>query len=370
MRNQNLICLSVFLILAFSVRGFAASDPYYHTEDPLAGGGEKESGFPKTIESCQKSVVNIQTNKEFRTRVNQPDDLNGKMWRDYFERPDSPERIIQYKSEGSGVVIDNKGLIITNAHVVNGATAIQVVFADKKELPALVVGRNDAEDLALLELADPEVDLSSFSQAVNFGDSEKIQVGEEVFAIGNPLGYKHTVTKGILSAKSREVMDGSRVVMKEMLQTDASINPGNSGCPLFDANGKMVGLVTLKDSRADRIGFAIPVNRIKQILPELKAQNKNDITRLEKFCDRFGFVPGETRNAGGTRRVEILNVNKNAAAEKTGIQSGDVILGFQNQKIGDVNDLLEKASEIKSGERISIIIQRNEKIFFTYMVAK
>ncbi|MBI4970220.1 MAG: trypsin-like peptidase domain-containing protein [Candidatus Omnitrophica bacterium] len=267
-------------------------------------------------------------------------------------------------------MIDNKGLIITNAHVVNGATAIQVVFADKKELPALVVGRNDAEDLALLELADPEVDLSSFSQAVNFGDSEKIQVGEEVFAIGNPLGYKHTVTKGILSAKSREVMDGSRVVMKEMLQTDASINPGNSGCPLFDANGKMVGLVTLKDSRADRIGFAIPVNRIKQILPELKAQNKNDITRLEKFCDRFGFVPGETRNAGGTRRVEILNVNKNAAAEKTGIQSGDVILGFQNQKIGDVNDLLEKASEIKSGERISIIIQRNEKIFFTYMVAK
>ena len=187
---------------------------------------------------------------------------------DFFEKffGDMPKREYKQRSLGSGFIIDREGYILTNNHVVERAQSIKVKLTDSKEYDATVIGKDPKTDIALIKI-NAKQDLP----VATFGDSDKLEVGDWVVAIGNPFGLEHTVTQGIVSAKGRVIGAGP---YDDFIQTDASINPGNSGGPLFNLKGEVVGINTAIVSGGQGIGFAIPINVVRDLLPQLKSKGK------------------------------------------------------------------------------------------------
>jgi serine protease Do len=210
----------------------------------------------------------------------------------FFMRPGPGGGDRRAKSLGSGFIVDPRGFVVTNAHVVAGAEDIQVRLNDDREFPATVVGKDPKLDLALLRI-DGATNLS----ATVLGDSDGLRVGEWVLAIGNPFGLGHTVTLGITSAKDRSIGAGP---YDAFIQTDASINPGNSGGPLFNLRGEVVGIPTAIRQGAQGIGFAVPVNALKDVLPQLR--DKGAVTR-GKLGVRIQHVTGDLAKGFGWCRT-------------------------------------------------------------------
>lgn len=212
------------------------------------------------------------------------------------------------KGSGSGVVVDaERGIILTNLHVIENAHEIQIMHANGRSYNAKLLGRDAQYDLAVLELIDPPVDLT----AVTFGNSEALAVGQRVLAIGNPFGLNRTLTTGIISSLGRSVKGASGALMKGLIQTDAAINPGNSGGPLLDSDGRMIGLNTAILSQSGDsagIGFAVPVNVIRRFLPELIEQGR--VLRPE-----LGWILVDTNQGPMIRRVA-----NNGPADAAGLQ--------------------------------------------------
>lgn len=265
---------------------------------------------------------------------------------------------------GSGFIISPDGYILTNEHVINGAQKIEVTIGEGKPVPARVAGSDYDLDLAVLK-----VDAGPSLPTLSMGDSDKIKVGNWVVAIGNPYGLDHTVTVGVVSAKSRPVQVENRSY-KNLLQTDAAINPGNSGGPLLNLEGEVIGINTAVAAQAQGIGFVIPINTVKSVLEEL--MSKGHITRPwlgvqvqslnEQMASYFGL-----KNTDGAL---VAGVVSGSPADKAGLQQGDVILKIDQQEIKNPDDLVNDIKGLKIGQRIVLLVQRQGKSLDIPLVIK
>jgi serine protease Do len=247
---------------------------------------------------------------------------------------------------GSGVVIDAEGFILTNAHVIEGAAAIHVRTEDGDDIDAAVVGRDPDTDLALLKAAD-----SSGLRPAPLGDSDRAQPGEWVVAIGSPFGLHHTVTTGILSAKARG--DGSGL---DFLQTDAAVNPGNSGGPLFDLNGNVIGIaVGILSERGQNIGlnFAIPINTVKEVLPQLR---RGTVVHGSLGIDTRTLTRAAARLLGidAPEALLVTAVDPEGPAARAGIEAGDALLGLAAPRTATARELRREVWRTSPGTPVRI----------------
>jgi serine protease Do len=254
---------------------------------------------------------------------------------------------------GSGFVIDPDGYIVTNNHVVEDATEITIRFADGRELPAKVLGRDPKTDLALLKVE------ATGLAAVPVGDSSALQVGEPVMAIGNPFGLEQTVTTGIVSATGRVIGQGP---YDDFIQTDASINPGNSGGPLINARGQAVGINTAIFSRTGGsvgIGFAIPINLARPVVTQLAAQGH--VTRGWLGVSIQTLTPELARSfkAEGRTGVLVSDVIDGSPAAKGGLRRGDVILSYDGRTISRIDALPRVVAETPVGRAVTLTVVRD-----------
>ncbi len=258
------------------------------------------------------------------------------------------------RSSGSGFIIRKDGLIITNNHVVEGASEIMVNLPDEREYQATVLGRDPKTDLAVLKV-ESEQDLP----VANLGDSENLRVGDWVMAIGNPFGLNNTVTAGIVSAKGRTIGAGP---YDDFIQTDASINPGNSGGPLFNEKGEVVGINTAIFGNGGGnigIGFAIPINLAKQLVPDL--ETKGHVTRgwLGVAIQKLTKELAESLGLNDSNGALVANVTPDSPADKGGVERGDVIVGYDGQKVKENSDLPLLVAATKVGTKVPIEVLRD-----------
>lgn len=313
--------------------------------------------FTTIAKTVNPAVVNIRTVKIMKGggRVFRhfwgPFQKDDRM-REFFEKFNRPDQQRDYKqrSLGSGFIIDPNGLIVTNNHVVDGADQILAIMSDGKEYEAEIVGKDPNTDLALIKIKSGE----DFP-VVTLGDSDGLNVGEWVVAIGNPFGLEQTVTAGIVSAKGRVIGSGP---YDDFIQTDASINPGNSGGPLINMNGEVIGINTAIIASGQGIGFAIPVNLAKGIIKQLETSGEvtrgwlgvgiQDITK--EIADYYGLKDG--------KGVLVQQVFPGDPADKAGINPKDIILEVNGKPVENSRELTRVIAGINVGETASIKILR------------
>ncbi|NUO01671.1 MAG: trypsin-like peptidase domain-containing protein [Saprospiraceae bacterium] len=281
---------------------------------------------------------------------------------DYFTR-DVTE--IQ-RGTGSAFVWDNKGHIVTNYHVIQGADKAQVTLSDRSVWPAKLVGVAPEKDLAVLK-----IDIAASKlRPIPVGISENLRVGQSVYAIGNPFGLDQTLTTGVVSALGREIQSVAGIPIRDVIQSDAAINPGNSGGPLLDSSGKLIGVNTAIYSPSGAsagIGFSIPVDVVRWVVPELIQYGKVKRPSLGVELARQQIV-----QRLGLEGALVLDVIKNSAAERAGIQPtyrdrsgairlGDIIVGINNEKITSNNDLYLALEQYNPGESVKIKLLRDER---------
>lgn len=345
-----------------------------------AQAGEIENNvYVQLAKKAVPSVVNISTLSTIRPQPysgNQGDPFR-RFFEDYFryhggmpggpgggdseEGPPVPGtpggKAPQAMSLGTGFIIDSSGLILTNNHVVAGADEIKIHFteeADEKPTDGEVVGRDVELDVALIR-----VKTKRQMQPLEFGDSDALQVGEYVAAVGNPFGQGHSVTHGIISAKGRAAPE---FPLAKYIQTDAPINPGNSGGPLLNLKGQVIGINNAIDQRAQGIGFAIPINAVKAVLPQLK--NKGSVTRgyIGVLVNPLG--PEVARKIGAPEELVapfVTHVYPGDPADKAGLQAYDVILEFNEQRIKSFSDLISTVTLVPVGTTVPVKILRSGK---------
>jgi serine protease Do len=335
-------------------------EAFWREPDDVVAADGIHSRFAQLARDTAAGVVNVHTSK---TIVQRPFLFPGMPFPDPFgeffglpeghpeprRRQPSP-REFRVPSLGSGFVISEDGYIVTNNHVVDGVDTIKVIFHDGAELEAEIVGQDPKTDIALLKVDSPEPLL-----ALPLGDSEAVLPGDWVVAIGNPFGLEHTVTAGIVSAKGRDIGQGP---YDDFIQTDAAINPGNSGGPLLNLAGQVIGINTAINPRANTIGFAVPVNLAKEILPQLRESGR--VTRgwlgvmiqpvSPELAKAFG-LPDE-------RGALVSQVTPGSPADEAGLKRGDVIVEYAGSGIERMRDLPRAVSATQPGERVELVVVR------------
>lgn len=278
----------------------------------------------------------------------------------YGQRTPQPQ-----KGLGTGFIIEANGLIITNNHVIQGADQIEVQLSDesKKTYKAEVIGTDPKTDIALIKIK-----IKKKLPTIPLGSSEKLLPGEWVAAFGNPLGLGHTITKGIISAKGREVEE---LGIFPFLQTDASINPGNSGGPLVNLKGEVIGVNTFIIRGAQGLGFAVPIDGVKQILPDLKSKGR--VTRGYIGISFMPLNPRAVKALGlkDDKGMMIVNVDENSSAAKSGLKAYDIILEVNDSEITSSRSLQNAVAQIPVGQKMKIKILRDgKKKTYTLAVGK
>jgi S1-C subfamily serine protease len=268
---------------------------------------------------------------------------------------------------GSGVIIDGRGYIVTNNHVVNGAQSMTVTLYDGTNLPAQLVGTDPADDLAVVKITPPSKGLT----VATIGDSSKLQVGQDVMAIGNPLGITQTVTHGIISALGRNVSEGQGgATIPNAIQTDAAINPGNSGGALVDMQGNLIGIPTLTaidpefNTPASGVGFAIPSNRVATIVPQIISSGSVTHTGRAALGVSVASVDANLAaqdNLSVNHGAYVASVVQNGAAASAGIQTGDVIVQINNTPVNDTQSLGEALASHNPGDTVAVHIYRGSQ---------
>ena len=323
------------------------------------------ASFADLADEVKYSVVNISTTQVVKGSPLQPfvgpnAPFGGFFGDDFFKHffGNMPKGGMKTHALGSGFVISKDGLILTNNHVIEKATEIKVKFeSDKegKEYDAKVIGRDPKTDLALIRVK-PD---ANFPKPAHLGDSDAIRVGDWVMAVGNPFGLGQTVTTGIISAKGRIIGAGP---YDDFLQTDAAINPGNSGGPLFDMKGEVIGINTAIIAQGQNIGFTIPINLAKELLPQLKA---GKIVRGWLGVMIQDVTPDLAKSFGlkETKGVLISDVTKGSPAEKAGLKRGDVVKGLDEHEVENAHTLsrLVAATQPNSKAKLDIIRAGKEK---------
>ncbi|EYF08642.1 Do family serine endopeptidase [Chondromyces apiculatus] len=255
---------------------------------------------------------------------------------------------------GTGFIIDASGYVITNEHVVHDADEVRVRLADERELIAEVVGRDPKLDLALLRLKG-----ASDLPAAPLGSSDQLRVGEHVLAVGNPFGLGHTVTLGIVSAKARSIGAGP---YDDFIQTDAAINPGNSGGPLFNWRGEVIGINTAIRAGANSIGFAVPIDALKDILPQLREKGHVERGKLGVVIQPMTGDLSAALGLDQPRGALVAQVEPGGAADRAGIKAGDVIVGVNGVTIGHSDEVPRNVARNRPGTEINVSVQRGKDV--------
>jgi len=325
--------------------------------------GAPES-FADLAEKLLPAVVNISTTQKIEAHQGQLPEGVPDLFRDFFERrggnPQAPQqRPRNATSLGSGFVIDaSKGLIVTNNHVIEGADKIKVILQDNTTLNAELLGRDPKSDVALLKVELKDVKLTE----VKFGDSDKMRVGDWVVAIGNPFGLGGSVTAGIVSARGRNIHAGP---YDDFIQTDASINKGNSGGPLFDLDGNVIGINTAIYSPSGGsvgIGFSVPSNIAKTVLADLE---KFGHTRRGWLGVRIQTVSDEIAENLGlnpARGALVTSVAENGPAAKAGVKKGDVVISFNDKDVSEMRKLPRIVAETEVNKDVNMQVWRKGKV--------
>ena len=320
-----------------------------------------ESGaIDQIVEKCGPAVVMIETvtkeprsSRYFRTPFDDP------FFRDFFDGFRFEPELRERQGMGSGFIISKDGYILTNNHVIEGASEINVTLTTRKEAyKAKVIGTDEELDLAVIK-----IDAGNNLPLLKLGDSNKVKVGNWVIAIGNPFGLDHTVTVGVISAKGRPVaIEGKE--FKDLLQTDASINPGNSGGPLLNLQGEVIGINTAINAEAQGIGFAISSSSVQQVLEDLMEKGK--VVRpwlgvymqpvTEELADYFGLDKPQG--------VLISAIQNDSPAEKAGLERGDIILEYNKQPVQEPEELQKLVRESKIGDKVILLIHRQDKTMY------
>jgi serine protease Do len=345
--------------LACLIVGFGMATVLGSTSTLVAQTGAQQTPAPPSFTHLAKqaspSVVNISTVKVVKGRGQfpmpfGPDDP----FKDFFDRffRDQIPKDFRQQSLGTGFIIDKEGYILTNNHVVEKADEIKVKLADDEEFMAKIVGRDPKTDLALIKI-DADKDFIPLT----LGDSDKLEVGEWVVAIGNPFGLGNTVTAGIVSAKYRQIGAGA---YDNFIQTDASINPGNSGGPLLNTDAEVIGINSAIYSQTGGnigIGFAIPINMAKDLLPQLK-EGKVIRGWLGVMIQKITPELKDKLDLKDEKGALVADVTKDGPADKAGIQRGDVIVSFDGREIKEMSDLPYIVASTPVGKSVTVEVIR------------
>ena len=341
-KNRFLVLLLVVSVVCLQATGAVAALPE----------------FVELAKELKPAVVNINTTRMAKVQPPGPRGFGGQgndNFNEFFERFFGGQQNVPRESHslGSGFVFDADGHIITNAHVIEGADEINVTLSDGRSLPATVIGADKKLDIALLK-----VEAGASLPVTRLGDSDKLQVGEWVMAIGNPFGLEQTVTAGIVSAKGRVIGAGP---YDDFIQTDASINPGNSGGPLFNTSGEVVGINTAIIARAQGIGFAIPINVAKSIITQLKETGQVSRGWLGVSIQVIDDDLAESLGLDTAGGALVTSVFTDSPAEKAGFMRQDVIVSFNGKTIDQVQDLPRIVAATPVGEAVTVTVVRNGK---------
>jgi serine protease Do len=342
MKKIKLIFLTFVFVLSFS---------------SLSNSQPVPSSFADLAEKLMPSVVNISTTQTVVTRSNPFPNFQfppGSPFEDMFKEFGTPQ---ERKSSalGSGFIISETGIVVTNNHVIEGAEDIVVQVNGDKEFKAKVIGADPLSDIAVLQL-----DTNEKFVPVKFGDSDKARIGDWVIAIGNPFGFGGTVTSGIISARNRSI-GLSRY--EDYIQTDASINSGNSGGPLFDMNGDVIGINTAILGRSGNvgIGFSIPSNSAKIVIDQLIEFGETKRGWLGVRIQDVTKEIADVEKLDEARGALVASVAQNSPSAKAGVKEGDIILEFDGQKIQEMKELPMIVAKTKVGKKVKVKIWRNKK---------
>jgi serine protease Do len=324
---------------AASASASAPPPPATFVSGPLQPGVNAPLSFAELAERADPAVVFIKTLQEQRGRTGR--------------------RRVVGEGLGSAFVFDPAGLILTNNHVIENATDIRVIFGSTKEMEAKVVGRDPPTDIAVLRVESKDL------PHLPLGDSDATRVGDWVVAIGNPFGLAHTVSAGIISAKGRTGQDvkglGDGTGYYNFIQTDASINPGNSGGPLLDLAGRVVGINTAIRARANSIGFAIPINMVKELLPHLTRDGKVKRSAIGIRVSSLVAQDVPRLNLSGQQGALVRSLTPGGPGDRAGLQVDDVILAFDGQAVAGPEKLRWLASLAGVGKSSSLRVQRGNR---------
>ena len=344
MKHLKIFFVSIILILNFQIKSFSQNIP---------------SSFADLAEKLMPSVVNISTTTTITTQSN-PFPFQfppGSPFEDMFKEFGEPQ---ERKSAalGSGFIIDEKGIVVTNNHVIQDAEDIIIRVNGDKEFKAKVIGSDPLSDIAILQLETKEKFIP-----VKFGDSDKARIGDWVIAIGNPFGLGGTVTSGIISARNRSI-GLSRY--EDYIQTDASINSGNSGGPLFDMNGDVIGINTaiLGRSGSIGIGFSIPSNSAKLVIDQLIEFGETKRGWLGVRIQDVTKEIADIEKLDEPRGALVASVAENSPSDKAGVKAGDIILEFNGEKIQQMKELPIIVARTEVGKKVKVKIWRNKKEIF------
>ncbi|MGA2280364.1 MAG: DegQ family serine endoprotease [Verrucomicrobiota bacterium] len=319
------------------------------------------ASFAPVVKKAAPSVVNIYTTRIVHMRLFRSPLFNDPFFRQFFGDRFGPygsrEVTRKDKSLGSGVIVSPDGYILTANHVVDGADEVKVKAGDKKEYTARIIGTDPPTDVAVLKIDAKDL------PAITLADSAQLEIGDIVLAIGNPFGLSQTVTMGIISALGRNGLPGFNQY-QDFIQTDAAINPGNSGGALVDAEGRLVGINTAivpnSNGGNQGIGFAVPINLARHVMERLISSGKVIRAVLEGvLVQDVTSDLAEGLNLPNQNGALIGDVEPNSPAEKAGIQSGDVIVGFNGKDITDVNNFQLAVSECAPGSPAALKLLRN-----------
>ncbi len=367
----NLLFLGVGGLLA---AGVVVWGPSYAKEDkpapkitvdatPLQREGSFQASFAPIIKQAAPSVVNIFTTKTVRESGRSPHPFLDPLFREFFGdqgQPRSRPRNFKEQSLGSGVIVSSDGYILTSSHVVDGADEVRIVTSGRKEFTAKVVGADSPTDTAVLKVDATDL------PAITLGDSDRLEVGDVVLAIGNPFGIGQTVTMGIVSATGRG--DLGIIDYEDFIQTDASINPGNSGGALVDARGRLIGINTAILSRTGGnmgVGFAIPVNLTRGIMDRLVSAGRVARGFLGVGLQSLTPELAERFDLKDQSGALVTAVQQGTPAEKAGFEAGDVITEFNGRKVEDSRQLRLMVSQTapKTDVQFQVLRDGKEKKF-------
>jgi serine protease DegQ len=331
--------------------------------------------YHEAVKKSMPAVVNVFSSKNIDLASNSSNSKKSKShpkppnsqeeWFNFFfgdpnNQPNNQQDDAPEFSTGSGVIISQEGLIMTNHHVIEGADVIEVALGDGRKTKATLVGSDPDTDIAILK-----IDLKDLPEPIVFADINSVHVGDVVLAIGNPFGVGQTVTSGIVSALGRDHLGIN--TFENFIQTDAAINPGNSGGALVDTQGRLIGINTAifsKNGGSMGIGFAIPVNLAKQVMESIV--QKGSVTRGWIGVQSRELSPDEWQAfklPENSKGVLISGVLKNGPAEKSGIKAGDVVRQINDKSITDLRDLLNTVAGLEPGTKANINVNRNGQTY-------
>ena len=344
----------LFILICLLILVPASTPPVWSLND------ERESPVVKAVRKVSPAVVNISSSYEVRKRANPFSGFGmspffEEFFKDFFDPRFEGRQ--ESASLGSGVIIDGKrGFILTNAHVIERAGTIKVVLKDEREFEAKIVGADPDSDLAVLQ-----IDARQSLPSIEMGSSDDLLIGETVIAIGNPFGFSHTVTTGVISAVDRSIRTEDRVYL-DFIQIDASINPGNSGGPLLNINGDLIGINTAIYAKAQGIGFAIPINRAKKIIADLIQFGEVVQTWIGIIVQNLDENLTAYLNVPDQKGVLVKAVEPQSPASAAGLKEGDILLSIDKKKIASVQDYWSVKKTYAAGDSLQAGIWRDGKI--------